>query len=199
MRHSISRVKIVALVVALVAVTGCQTMKGLEGFLGLDFAIAGATDPSLAGVDISSIRSPEQMSTADMLRLGSALLRKKMNLDVTLHVSANNPAGNSIDARVLGLDWVLLLDDRETISGVTKSDILIPPGTTGDIPVVVSVNLAEFFDTGVTDLIDLALAVSDVSGSPKRVKLKATPTIDTVLGPIRYPEPITIVSATVGG
>ncbi|MGA7305487.1 MAG: hypothetical protein WBW88_11465 [Rhodothermales bacterium] len=198
MRHSISRVKIVALVVALVAVTGCQTMKGLEGFLGLGFAIAGATDPSLAGVDISSIRSPEQMSTADMLRLGSALLRKEMNLDVILHVAANNPSGNTVDARVLGLDWVLLLDDRETISGVTKSDILIPPGTTGDIPVVVSVNLAEFFDTGVTDLIDLALAVSDVSGSPKRVKLKATPTIDTVLGPIRYPEPITIVSATVG-
>lgn len=198
--HHISRRLGLALVfVGLVTGSGCQTMKELASLRKLSFAIAGATAPSLAGVDISSIRSPEQMSTADMLRLGSALLRKEMDLDVTLLVSANNPADNSVDARLLGLDWVLLLDDRETISGITQSDILIAPGEAADIPVVVSVNLAEFFDKGLQDLLDLALAVSDVGGSSKRVTLKATPTVNTVLGPIRYPEPITIVSADVGG
>ena len=32
-----------------------------------------------------------------------------------------------------------------------------------------------------------------------RIALRATPTIDTALGPIRYPQPITIVSRQVGG
>lgn len=187
------------LAVVVMPAAGCRTLREIAALRRLDFGIAGAADPRLAGIDLSRIQSSGEVSPADMLRLGSAVLKEQLNLDVTLLVSAKNPAENTVDARVVRLDWTLLLDDRETVSGVTDSDILIQPGTEADVPVAVSVNLVEFFDTGIRDLLDLALDVSGVGGRPTRVTLRATPTVDTVLGPIRYPHPITIASVNSGG
>lgn len=198
LRHSGIRVSVAASAFLLVLLSGCQTLREIANLRKLDFGITGATAPSLAGVDLSRIRSENDVSASDMIRLGSALARKQLDFDVTLLVSAENPPENTVDARVVGLEWTLLLDDRETVSGTTDSDVLISPGSSADIPVLVSVNLVDFFETGIRDLLDLALAVSGASGSPKRVRLKATPTVNTVLGPIRYPEPITIFSKDVG-
>jgi hypothetical protein len=46
--------------------------------------------------------------------------------------------------------------------------------------------------------VNLALSLSGRGGAPTEVTLRATPTIETALGPIRYPRPITIVTATTG-
>jgi hypothetical protein len=47
-------------------------------------------------------------------------------------------------------------------------------------------------------MIDLALAVAGAGGEPTRVSLRALPTIQTSIGPIRYPQPIIIVSREIG-
>ena len=57
-----------------------------------------------------------------------------------------------------------------------------------------SLDLVKFFkDAGYENIINLALALGGVSGSSARVTLKATPTVDTFLGPITYPGELTIV------
>ena len=45
----------------------------------------------------------------------------------------------------------------------------------------------------------LATALAGLNADPTRISLKAVPTIDTPIGPISYPNPVTIVSRTVGG
>jgi hypothetical protein len=50
-----------------------------------------------------------------------------------------------------------------------------------------------FKDQGYESVINLALALGGVSGSSARVTLKATPTVDTFLGPITYPGEISII------
>jgi hypothetical protein len=62
----------------------------------------------------------------------------------------------------------------------------------------VSLNLVEFFEGSGRDLLELALAISGQGGAPKEIALEATPIVDTALGPMRYPRPITIVSREVG-
>ena len=188
---------LVVLLSSLIVVSGCQVFRQVASLRQLDFALSGVDSPRLAGVDLSSVRSANDVSPVDMARLGSALLRDELPFDFTLLVSAENPQSNSVDARMMRLDWTLLLDDRETVSGFTEPDVLISPGSTAEIPTVVSLNLLEFFDSGLADLLDLALAVSG-SGDPKRIKLQATPTVTTALGPIKYPRPIVIVSSEVG-
>ena len=190
---------LIVLLSSLIVVSGCQVFRQVASLSQLDFALSGVVSPRLAGVDLDSVRSPDDVSPTDMVRLGTAVLRDDLPFDFTLLVSAGNPESNSVDARMMRLDWTLLLDDRETVSGFTEPDVLISPGSTAEIPTVVSLNLLEFFDSGLPDLIDLALAVAGQGGDAKRVKLQATPTVSTSLGPIKYPQPIIIVSREVGG
>lgn len=183
---------------SLLTVAGCQTLQQIANLRNVQFALDRVTDARLAGVDIDRIRSYEDLSTQDVLRLGAAVAQKELPLAFALHLNAENPPENEVDARMVRMDWTLLLDDRETISGVFDDNIVMPPGEPTDVPIPMQLDLVEFFDQGARDLIELALAVSGQGGSPKRIKLQATPTIDTVIGPIKYPSPITIVSRTVG-
>jgi hypothetical protein len=57
----------------------------------------------------------------------------------------------------------------------------------------------DFFEGSAQDLVNLALSLTGQGGEPTEVSLRATPTVDTALGPIRYPRPITIVSREIGG
>ena len=61
------------------------------------------------------------------------------------------------------------------------------------------VNLLQFFDGPAESLVDLAASVAGLSSDPTRISLRGVPTIDTPLGRISYPAPITIISRTVGG
>jgi hypothetical protein len=119
-------------------------------------------------------------------------------MDVQLHVLAENPAENSTEARLMRMDWTLLLQGRETLSGVFDHEVVLPPGQPADVPIVVSLNLLDFFEGSAQDMLELALSLSGQGGAPKDVELRATPVIDTPLGPMRFPQPITIVSRTVG-
>lgn len=177
---------------------GCQTLREIAALRNVAFAIDRVADAQLAGVDVQRLKSYEELSLTDVARLGRALINKEVPLDFQLHLTAENPPDNAVQARLVRMDWTLLLDDKETISGVFDETIVLPPGQPTDVSIPVSLNLVDFFEHGVQDLVELALAVAGQGGAPKRIKLQATPTIDTPVGPIRYPGPITILSKEVG-
>lgn len=184
--------------VLLLAAPGCQTLREIAALRDVAFAIDRVADARLAGVPLDDLRRYEDLSPADILRLTSAVANQRLPLDFELHLTAENPADNSVDARLVGLDWTLLLDDRETISGVFDETVVLPPGRPTDIGIPIRLDLVDFFDSGARDLIELALAVAGQGGSPKRVTLQAIPTVETPVGPIRYPNPVTIVARDVG-
>jgi len=96
------------------------------------------------------------------------------------------------------MDWTLLLQQRETVSGTFAQETLLRRGQPTDVPIQISLNLVDFFQESARDLVDLALSLAGQGGAPTEVTLRATPTVDTAIGPIRYPQPITIVSREVG-
>lgn len=49
------------------------------------------------------------------------------------------------------------------------------------------------------DLLQLAAGLAGVSERPTRVRLEVVPTVDTALGPIRYPRPLILLNTTAGG
>ena len=72
------------------------------------------------------------------------------------------------------------------------------PGEPTTFPLQIQLDLLEFFEGSARDLGELALNLSGQGGAPADIAIRANPTIQTALGPIRYPGDITIVSATVG-
>jgi hypothetical protein len=71
----------------------------------------------LAGIPIERLTRFDDLRAEDLAVLAAALFDKRLPLAFTLHVDAANPAGNGVAATLAGLDWRLLVSDRETIRG----------------------------------------------------------------------------------
>jgi hypothetical protein len=176
----------------------CQTLQQIANLRLVDFDMDRVSGARLAGVNIDRFQNYNDLSAADLLRLGSVLASGDLPLEFTLHLNAENPESNSVDAQMVRMDWTLFLEDKETVSGVFDERILLPPGVVTDVPIFIRLDLVDFFDENLANLVDLALAVSGQGGESQNVKIRVQPTIDTPLGPIRYPQPITIISQDVG-
>lgn len=182
-----------------VLVTSCATLQQFAALRSVDFQLDRVADVRVAGIDASSISSYSDLSIMDAARVGAAIARRELPLSFDLHVRAENPVDNPVTARLLRMQWTLLLDDTETISGLIEQELELPPGQPRDIPVGIALDLFDFFERSGPDLFNLALNLMGVGNEPSRVALRALPTVNTALGPISYPQAITIVDRRVGG
>lgn len=176
---------------------GCQTLREVANLRNVDYVLGNVAQANLAGVDLAGVRSYDDLRARDILRIGSALANRDLPLQFQLDVLATNPEANSVQARMVKFDWTLFIEDRETVSGVINENFVLPPGETRTIPVAIQLDLLEFFDRSARDIVDLVLAFAG-EGQPRNIRLQAVPTVETPIGPIRYPEPITIASRDVG-
>ena len=184
--------------IVLFSLGGCATLQQFAALRDVDFSIDRVADVRLAGIDLSRVRSYSDLSAADAGRLALAVSQRELPMSFDVVVRALNPEENSVTARLVELDWTLLLQERETLSGTFADQTTLPPGEPVDVPIGVSLDLIDFFQGSARDLFELAMDIAGRGGEPTEVTLRAVPTVDTALGPIRYPQPITIVSREVG-
>lgn len=187
------------LLLAVVAsASGCQTLQQFSALQQVDFALDHVRGVRLAGVDLDGVRTLADIAGLDLARIGAALAGGQLPLEMEVVVGALNPADNPTDARLIRMDWTLLLEGRETVSGSLTEATILAPGVPTAIPIGVGLDLVEFFAGSSRDLIELVLSLTGEGGATKNVSLRAVPIIDTPLGAIRYPTPITVVSGRVG-
>jgi hypothetical protein len=184
---------------AVVLTTACATLQQLAALRQVAFALAGVRNGRLAGVDLARIRSYSDLTATDIGRISLALARKDLPIEFVVDVRAENPPDNKVTATMVRLAWSLLLNDKETISGVVDTTLSLPPGVPVGIPMQMRLNLLQFFEGPAQSMVDLAASIAGLSSDPTRIAIRAVPTIDTPIGRISYPSPITIVSRTVGG
>lgn len=169
--------------------SGCAALQSLAALSQVRFDLERVSELRLAGVDLLRVTGYEDLSPREVLQLTLALTTRELPLEMTLDLTADNPADNP-EARLLALDWVLLLQDRETVSGGLDQALVLPSGVVTGLPLRVRLDLLEFFEGSARDLVELVGALAGVEGEPVAVGLRATPTVDTPLGPIRYPRPL---------
>jgi len=179
------------------SIAGCTTLREVSNLRKVNFQLDRVAETQLAGVTVDNVRSYEDLSGGDVLRLGSALSRGEMPLSFTLYVQATNPESNSVDARLTQMDWTLLLEDKETVSGQFDREVVLPPGQPKPLSFRVELDLVRFFDDNLRGLVNLATALSG-DAPPQTLQLRVQPTVKTALGPFKYPSPITVVSKEVG-
>lgn len=199
------KIKILILVIIAVyfsaANFGCTgALDALSNLQRLQFKLGKVNGFTLSGVRLDNKRSISDISLLDAANLVASFTRGQLPASFTLNVLAKNPndgtGGTKNTSAILkSLAWRLFVDSKETINGNIGSNIEIPGvGQETTIPITMSLDLVKFFkDQGYENILNLALALGGVSGSSSRLTLKATPTVDTFLGPITYPGEITIV------
>lgn len=174
--------------------------NALANLQRLQFKLDGLSNFRLAGVSLAGKSSITDFSAFDALALTRAFGTNQFPAEFILNVAAVNPndgKGGSRESSALlqGLEWRLLIDDKETIHGNIDAPVEIPgTGQSTIIPVRISLDLYKFFGSkGYDNVINLALALGGAKGSTSRLKLDARPTISTPIGPLAYPNRITII------
>ena len=99
---------------------------------------------------------------------------------------------------MVGLGWTLFVEDRQVLAGELASTVTIAPGRSADVPLTVRLNLLDLTSGGARDLFDMALGVAGAGIVQKDLRLELVPTIETSLGPIRYPVPVIVRRAAAG-
>lgn len=186
-------------VAAALALASCATMRQVIALRQVRFEIDRVTAVRLAGVNLDGKRSPRDVSPLEATRITAAALRGQLPLAFEVHLIGMNPAENRTTARLVRFAWTLYLDDQEAIAGTLDTAYTFAPGVTTDVRLPVSLDVLRVFRRSGPELLDLALGLAGLGTRQTKVEITAVPTIDTPLGGIRYPEPITIVRRTVGG
>ncbi len=189
----------VAALAVLLLVPGCTTLQQFAQLGQVQFELDQVSNGLVAGVDLDRIANRGELGPTDLARLGAAAATGRVPLSFTLHVGAENPSGNGVAAQLVSLDWTLFLDDTQTISGVYNDDRLIQPGAAVDLPIRMELDLVRFFGRNVGDLATLAANLAGAETRRQTIRLDAQPTINTSIGPIRYPGVISIEFPVGGG
>lgn len=201
MTHRIATITLVIL--ASLIAGSCSSIKEMSNSLAnlqkVQFRLKSADNFAAAGVKFTSSTALSSLKPTDALAITSAWAQKKMPVSFMVNVEAKNPndgtQGRSSEAVVERLEWTLLIDDVETVSGATTSPITVPgSGQTAMIPINVQMDVYQYVQNkGVDGLINLGKALTGAPGSAARLKLVAQPTVRTPIGPISYPGKLTIV------
>ncbi len=185
-------------------VSSCTTLKDIESALTnlsrCKFKLDSVTDFTLAGIPLHNKASLSDISIADGALLAGNFVKGKLPASFILNVAAVNPndgTGGSkrTSATLTGFAWTLILDNQTTIKGDIEKPVTIPgTGQQVLIPLRMELDLLEFFkNDSYETLVNLALALGGVKGSPAKITLRARPTINTKFGPITYPGEINII------
>lgn len=178
--------------------TGCTAIDAISNISRLQFKLGSIDNFSLAGVNLSNKSSISSFSVTDVLKLTEGFASNNLPAKFTLNVLAKNPntpgGSQNTTSAVTRMDWKLLVDNKQTISGVMDNEIIVPgTGQTATIPINMTLNLMDFFNNlGYEGVVKLALALGGVSGSPARVTLKAIPAMK-VFGVFFSGQEVTIV------
>lgn len=185
-----------AATIGLGSITGCATVQEIAALRQVRFAFDRISDVRLAGVSAEGRRSYSDLRGDEVARIATAIATREVPIDLVVHLRAENPTTNGTTARLHRLDWTMFLDDRELLEGVLNDAYSFEPGSEVDVPLRVRFDALKLYEGGAADLFDLALALAGAPGRRKEVRLDLMPTIDTSIGPIRYPTPITVRHTT---
>jgi len=179
---------------------GCSGVNDtIENAKRLQFKLGAVDGFDIGGVRIKNINSINDFNILDGAKLLSAFASGKLPTTFTVNLIAKNPdsPGGSKESTSLikGLDWRLLIDNKEMLTGKIDRAIEIPGvGKSVTIPIPVSFDFLQMLGNGgYESLINLALKIGGKGGTSSRLTLKIKPTIETFLGVISYPEEIDVI------
>lgn len=110
-----------------------------ERFIQCDFSLSNIKVLEISGVDISSLNSKGDISMMDMMNITKQIF--STNFPATLRIDLKASNKDLQQASIAGLDWKILMDNEELVSGLVDQEVLVKPQSSATFPVIVQVDL----------------------------------------------------------
>ncbi len=182
----------------LLSLPACQNLQQLSSLKLMKFDLDRVSNVRLAGIDVLNLKSARDLGALDLLRVTQAIARRDVPLSFNLHVAAEAPQNLPVTAKLSTMEWTLFLQNKEAVSGLLNQSISLPAGQRVDIPVEIKLNAVDFVEGNAQNLVELVKNLIGSGDNPVNLRLSARPTIQTPLGPFRFPNAIDVVSKTYG-
>jgi LEA14-like dessication related protein len=175
------------LIISLVALGSCKALMSYTNIVKCDFRMESLKNPTVAGIDVSSIKKLSDLNMIQAGKVTTAYLGGNVPLSFILNMEGKNP--NTTEARMAQFDWIVKIDDIQIATGTNQSEYTIPANNgTQIIPLKISVNLLDVINKDSKDaLINFGLNLADASDNPTRVSLQIRPTVYVGGIPVTYP------------
>ncbi|MFM7775052.1 MAG: hypothetical protein ACKO9V_09520 [Candidatus Kapaibacterium sp.] len=194
------------LLIGALALSSCGSIKSiadaLAGLKRCEFRLSSVSDARLSGVTLADKRNLGDIKPlTEGLELLQAYRNKQLTLDCIVNVLVRNPntgqeGTRRADARIKGLDFRLLIDDRVTVTGDILKPLTVPAsGESVTMPIAIRIDLMNMFrDKGYDEVVKMLLSIAGAEGSAARLTLDIRPTVETPFGEMTYPDRIKVIS-----
>lgn len=176
-------------IIAMFAVTSScglvQQGAELATFTNCDFRLESVKNVRLAGISIQNKTALTDLGFADMSKVLGVIAGGTLPLTFELNLEAKNP--NDKLAAMNRLDWILLLDKQEIVSGAMTNRIEIGPNSSTTFPIYINFDLMKALSGKTAEaLLNFAFSLAG-TGATSKITLKAKPTIIVGNKTLQYP------------
>ncbi|PYF68842.1 hypothetical protein [Pedobacter nutrimenti] len=166
-----------------------QQIKALEK---CTYKITSADQISIAGTDLRSMISEQNINLGSLPGLALGLLRRDIPLRAKLNMEISNPTGDL--ASINEFEYKILINKQEIATGFVNQNVSVEPGKSTVVPIDMSANIYPFISNGAV-MDDISRFLKARNGGPEQkgiVTLKIRPSIKVAGGLVKYPGFITI-------
>jgi hypothetical protein len=182
---SISFLAIIFIIAGLSSCSLVQQGTELATFTNCDFRLESVKNVKLAGISIQNKTALTDLGFADMSKVLGVIGGGTLPLTFDLNLEAKNP--NDKLAAMNRLEWILLLDKQEIVSGVLTNRIEIGPNSSTTFPININFDLMKALSGKTAEaLLNLAFSLAG-TGATSKITLKAKPTIIVGNKTLQYP------------
>lgn len=167
----------------------CGTKSDVDAFKEAKYSLSGINEVKLNGVNLLNKKRPEDFSFSEAALLLPAFSDNNLSAFSNLGLNVELDEGSQDRSMtVTKLKWQLLLDGKQTLSGIVDEPVELRHGL-NTINVRTPIQIAE--ENGkpsLNNLLRLVTMFSESGGSTKPdVMLQIKPTIQTSVGPVELP------------
>lgn len=183
-------ISFISVVTISVIISGCTVSNQISQMATLalcDFRINSVSNVTLAGINVQTIRSMQDLSFSDAQRLLAAAASGTFPLAMQVNIDVKNP--NATAAGMNKLEWILFIDDIQMTQGEVNHSLYVPANNgVASLPIGVTIDLKKALQGKSLDaMINFGLNISGQGNKPTRLLAKLKPTILIGQNQLSYP------------
>lgn len=168
-----------------------EQLSQLSQLASCTFDLTGVNNVKVSGIALGSNMTKSNLATGQLFQLTQSILQKTLPVTFNVNVKVNNP--NNKTAAMNKIDYVLLIDNKEMLSGALNKKTTINAGSSSTVSVPVTIDLFKVLSGESADaILNLAFKLTGDNNNPSKITMKVKPYIEVGTQTLSYPNYIDI-------